>query len=142
MTPVGELRVAIPLGIETYNMPWYWVLPVAVAGNLVPGIFWLLALPRVAGWLTSFPNPAGLLLMWRSEKLRHAQAGRFYHHQAVALVLLVAIPLPLTGVWTGTLAAWVFGITFWRALLPIALGAAIAGSVVTALTELGLHILG
>ena len=142
MTPIGELRASIPLGIETYDLPWYLVLPVAVAGNLVPGIFWLVVLPRAGGYLISFPNPVGRLLLWRSERLRRLQGERFHRHRNMALVLLVAVPLPFTGVWSGSLAAWVFEIPFRPALLCIALGAVIAGGVVTALTELGIHLLG
>ncbi len=142
MTPIGELRASIPLAIQTYELPWYEVLPLAVAGNLVPALFWLLALPRLGSYLVSFPNPAGCLLMWRSERLRRLQGERFRRHRNLALILLVAVPLPFTGVWSGTLAAWVFEIPFRPALLCIALGAAIAGGVVTALTALGLHLIG
>ena len=142
MTPIGELRASIPLGIETYDLPWYRVLPLAVAGNLVPALFWLVVLPRAGGYLISFPNPVGRLLLWRSERLRHLQGERFRRHRNVALILLVAVPLPFTGVWSGSLAAWVFEIPFRPALLCIALGAVIAGGVVTALTELGIHLLG
>ena len=142
MTPLGELRASIPVGIETYGLAWHWVLPIAVAGNLVPGIFWLLALPRIGGYLVSFPNPLGRLILWRSERLRRLHAERFQRQQRLALVLLVAVPLPLTGVWTGALAAWVFEIPFRSAFPCIALGAVIAGCVVTGLTELGLHFLG
>ena len=142
MAPIGELRASIPLGIETYELPWHQVLPLAVAGNLVPALFWLAVLPRVGGYLVSFPNPVGRLLLWRSERLRRLQGERFRRHGNAALVLLVAVPLPFTGVWSGSLAAWVFEIPFRRAFLCITLGAVVAGSVVTALTELGLHLIG
>ncbi len=142
MAPIGELRASIPLGIETYGLSWYQVLPLAAAGSLVPGVFWLVALPRIGSYLVSFPNPAGRLLIWRSERLRRLQGERFRGHRNMALVLLVAVPLPFTGVWSGALAAWVFEIPFRPALLCITLGAVIAGGVVTALTELGLHLLG
>ena len=142
MTPIGELRASIPLGIETYGLDWYRVLPIAVAGNLVPALFWLVALPRISGYLRSFANPVGRLLTWRSERLRRMKGESFRRHRNLALILLVAVPLPFTGVWSGSLAAWVFEIPFRPAFLCIALGAVIAGGVVTALTELGLHLLG
>ena len=148
MAPFCELRCAIPLGMESYNLPWIgklgyglpWhnVFIVAVLGNLVPALFWLLVLPRIGVWLTAFPNPAGRFLSWRSEKLRKANVERFHRHGALALMLLVAIPLPMTGVWTGSLAAWVFDISFHRALPPIVCGVIIAGVVVTSLTGLGI----
>lgn len=150
MAPVCELRCSIPLGMESYNLPWlgergydlawYGVLPVAVVGNLIPALFWLLVLPRIGTALTRFPNPLGKFLMWRSEALRRQNAGRFHRYGALALTVLVAIPLPLTGVWTGCLAAWVFEIPFRKALPPIALGATIAGIIVAGLTGAGIAV--
>lgn len=150
MAPVCELRCSIPLGMESYelpwlgargyDLPWYGVLPVSVAGNLAPGVFWLLALPWLGQVLTSVPNPVGRLLLWRSEQLRRSNAQRFHRYGALALAAFVAVPLPLTGVWTGCLVAWVFEIPFWRALLSIALGALIAGAIVTGLTILGIFV--
>ena len=67
MAPICELRCSIPLGMESYDLPivgtqgydlpWYGVFPVSVIGNLVPALFWLLVLPRLGLFLTSFPNP-------------------------------------------------------------------------------------
>ena len=140
MTPIGELRLSIPVGIETYGLPWYGVFPISVIGNLVPGLFWLLVLPRLGLLLASHPNPLGRLLEWRSAQLRRWNAQRFHRHGALALTLLVAVPLPMTGVWTGCLAAWAFEIPFRKALPPIALGALIAGAIVTGLTMLGIFV--
>ena len=140
MTPVGELRVAIPLGMQHYGLPWYGVLPIAIIGSLVPALFLLLALPRLGHLLTSFPNPLGKLITWRSEQLRRRNAQRFQNYGSLALLVLVSVPLPLTGVWTGCLAAWVFEIPFRQALPPIALGAVIAGGIVTGLTSLGIFV--
>lgn len=150
MAPICEVRCAIPLGMERYHLPWlgvygydlawYGVLPLATIGSLVPALFWLLVLPRLGRFLTSFSNPVGAILLWRSEALRRRNAEKFHRYGALALTVLVAIPLPLTGVWTGCLAAWVFEIPFWRALLPIALGAIIAGIIVTGLTSLGVWV--
>ena len=140
MTPIGELRIAIPIGMGRYDLPWYGVLPVAVIGNLIPGIFWLLVLPRLVSLLNRFPNPLGSLIRLRSESLRKHNTQRFQKYGAGALALLVAIPLPITGVWTGTLAAWTFEIPFRRALPAIALGALTAGIIVTGLTGAGIMV--
>ena len=132
--------MAIPVGMGRYDLPWYGVLPIAVIGNLVPGVFWLLVLPRLAAFLTSFSNPLGALLLWRSRVLRERVSQKFQRHGPLALTVLVAVPLPITGVWSGCLAAWTFEIPFWRALPPIALGAVIAGVIVTGLTALGVFV--
>ena len=150
MAPICELRCSIPMGMESYDLPvlgrvgfdlpWYGILPVSVIGNLVPALFWLLVLPRLGLFLTSFSNPVGRILVWRTEHLRRRNAEKFHKYGSLALVALVAVPLPFTGVWTGCLAAWVFEIGFWKALPPIALGALIAGIIVTSLTGLGIHV--
>ncbi len=135
MTPIGELRLAIPLGIER-GMPWYAAFGWAVLGNLVPVVFLLWALEPLSKVLTSFPNPAGRLLQWRARRLRETRAQAFQRWGALALVPFVAIPLPVTGAWTGCLAAWVFGVRRRTAFPAIVLGVLLAGVIVTALTEL------
>lgn len=137
MTPIGELRLAIPLGMGRYDLPWYGVLPIAVMGNLIPGIFWLMVLPRLGSMLSRLPLVGGFL-RWRSEALRKRNAERFHKHGSAALALMVALPLPITGVWTGCLAAWTFEIPFRRALPAIAAGVLIAGIIVTGLTGAGI----
>ena len=57
------------MGIETYGLDWHWVLPLAVAGNLIPALIWLVALPRIGSYLVSFPNPVGRLISWRSGEI-------------------------------------------------------------------------
>ena len=138
MTPIGELRLAIPIGMGRYDLPWYGVLPIAVVGNLAPAVFCFLALPRLVTLLEHFPNPFISFLRWRSEALRRHNADRFHKYGAGALALLVAVPLPLTGVWTASLAAWAFETPPRRAFPPIAVGAVVAGIVVTVLTWVGI----
>ena len=147
MAPICELRCAIPLGMQSYELPWlgtlgygrvwYGVLPAALFGNMVPAFFLILVLPKLGALLTGFANPVGHFLVWRSKKLRQVHSQRFDKYGALTLLLLVAVPLPLTGVWTASLAAWVFEIPLRRAILPIAVGASIAGAIVTTLTAMG-----
>lgn len=140
MTPVGELRVAIPIAIYTYDIAWYVALPVAVVGNIVPVLVLVPSLNRLSGFLLSFPNPAGRFLLWQENRLRRMHSHRFERYGALALVIFVAIPLPLTGAWTGSLAAWTFHIPPGRAILLIALGVLIAGLIVTVATLGGMEL--
>jgi uncharacterized membrane protein len=140
MTPVGELRLAIPLAITGYNVPWFAALPISLVGNVVPVLILVPGLNRVSRFLLSFPNPAGKLLVWQEDRLRRVQSRRFDRYGALALVILVAIPLPMTGAWTGSLAAWTFGIPPRRAIPLIALGVLIAGLIVTVVTLSGIEL--
>jgi uncharacterized membrane protein len=136
MTPIGELRLAIPLGISK-GVPWALALPIAMIGNMVPVLLLIPGLDRLSRFLLSFPNPIGRVLTWRVERLRQTHTSRFQRYGAVALVVLVAIPLPMTGAWTGSLAAWIFRVPARQAIPLIAMGVVIAGLIVTALTVSG-----
>ena len=140
MTPIGELRLAIPFGIIQHDVSWYLVLPIAVGGNMVPVLILIPGLNRLSRMLSSFPNPAGKLLAWQENRLRRVQSRRFDRYGGLALVILVAIPLPMTGAWTGSLAAWTFGIPPRRAIPLIALGVLIAGLIVTVVTLSGIEL--
>ena len=138
MTPVGELRFSIPLGIYTLDMPWYQVLPISIVGNIVPVLFIIPGLHKAAALLHKQPTFLTRVLDWRTQSLLSTYDKRFAKYGATFLVVLVAIPLPITGVWTGSLASWAFGIPARRAIPLIALGVVIAGVIVTVLTVTGI----
>lgn len=140
MSPIAELRAAIPLGIIEFGQPWYLVLVLSLLGNMIPVFFLLWLLPRLSMLLSSSPNPVGRFLNWRAERLRTTQGNRFKKYGALFLIPLVAVPLPFTGAWTGCIAAWVFDIPPRKALLLIAIGVLIAGVIVTILTYLGIKL--
>ena len=115
-------------------------LPIAVVVNMVPVLILMPGLNRTSRMLSSFPNPAGRLLAWQENRLRRVQSRRFDRYGGLALVILVAIPLPMTGAWTGSLAAWTFGIPPRLAIPLIALGVLIAGLIVTVVTLSGIEL--
>ncbi len=139
MTPIGEVRLAVPLAMHTYDMVWYQALVWGLLGNLVPVPLLLWALEPLSRLLVATPNPVGRVLMWRAAKLRESQSRSFQRWGALALFLFVAIPLPLTGAWSGCLLAWAMGIPFRKALLANALGVLGAAIIVTALTQLSVN---
>jgi uncharacterized membrane protein len=124
------------------GMPWYQVLPISLVGNLVPVFFLVLGLERISGLLQRFPNPVGRLLTWRADRFRRTHSERFHRYGAVVLVAFVAVPLPFTGAWTASLAAWVFQVPPRSAIPLIALGVVIAGGIVTAASLMGLRLSG
>jgi len=132
--PVAELRGGIPLAISQGYPPAAAYL-LAVLGNLA-------VVPLV---LVGLQYGEALLLRWKASRAllewvfaRTRRKGRLIERAGpAALVLLVAIPLPGTGAWTGAIAARLFGIPMRRSLPWIALGVLIAGIVVL-LVSLGL----
>jgi uncharacterized membrane protein len=133
-SPIAELRLAIPLAINTFNFPWYYALLIAIIGNLLPVPFILLFL-ETATRLLSKVAIFKRMLDWLFERTR--RRGRVIErYKRIGLVLFVAIPLPVTGAWTGSLAAVIFGLSFKRAFLSILVGITIAGIIVTCLSLL------
>ncbi|GAB6392534.1 MAG: small multidrug export protein [Treponematales bacterium] len=152
--PISELRGAIPFAAAR-GLPWFAAYPLAVCVN---------ALAAPACWL--FLSTAHRLFYGAADGGGAGEAGggglRWYRRlfdRFVArarerlrpgverwgwfgLALFVAVPLPVTGAWTGTLGAWVLGLGRRRTLAAVFLGVLISGAVVTAVTVLGVKALG
>lgn len=139
MTPLGELRLAIPLGLVKFGLPWPTVFALAVAGNIVPLPFLYLALRAAGDPLERARNPLGALLRWRTQQIRRRYGAGAARLDLLALVILVGIPLPLTGAWTGTLVVWALRIPPRRGLAGVVLGVFMAGAIVTALAFAGVE---
>lgn len=133
--PIVELRGAIPVAINVLDMPWYSAFALAFLGNLLPVPFILLFLEAVTRFLSRIAF-FKRLLDWLFERTR--RRGRMLEkYKRIGLVLFVAIPLPITGAWTGSLIAVLFGMPFKHAFLSITIGVVIAGAIVTSLSLLG-----
>jgi len=134
-SPISELRGAIPWAILKYHFPWYYAFLFAIIGNLLPVPFILLFLNTLS-WLLSKVSIFNRILQWLFERTR--RRGKIIErYERIGLILFVAIPLPVTGAWTGSLAAVLFGLKFKHALLSIFIGILIAGTIVTWVTLLG-----
>jgi uncharacterized membrane protein len=133
--PIFELRGALPVAINLFHFPWYYALPLAIIGNLLPVPLILLFLDRVVRLLSKI-GIFEKMFHWLFERTR--RQGRIVErYERIGLTLLVAIPLPVTGAWTGSLVAVLFGLKFRNAFLSISIGVIIAGAIVTSLCLLG-----
>jgi uncharacterized membrane protein len=129
MLPVTELRGSIPWATFVLDMPWYQAYLWSVLGNFLP-------VPIILKFLSKAEQILG---RWKIfEKFfewlyarTHRRGKVIEKYRALGLILFVAIPLPVTGAWTGSVAAYIFGIKFWRAVVCIAAGICVAGIVVT-----------
>jgi uncharacterized membrane protein len=134
MIPIFELRGAIPIGVLSYDLPLWKVFPIAVAGNMVPIFFILLFFDLITRFCFQVPFLKKILEAIFARTRRKGKVIEQY--EEIGLMLFVAIPLPITGAWTGSLAAYLFGLKFWKSILFIFLGVLIAGVVVSFLTSL------
>jgi uncharacterized membrane protein len=134
MIPIFELRGSIPIGIHKYELPYWKVVPISLVGNMFPIFFILLFFDFVTKIFFKVPFLKKMLEAIFARTRRKTEVVQKY--EEIGLMLFVAIPLPITGAWTGSLAAYLFGLRFWKSILFIFLGVCIAAVVVTFLTSL------
>lgn len=137
MTPIGELRLALPSGVLIYGLDFKWAFLISVIGNLVPVVFLLLLLDPVSEILSRW-IVFKRFFDWLFERTRKKSEERISKYGAIALISFVAIPLPFTGAWTGAIIAFLFNIPFKKAFPLISLGVIIAGVIVSILIKVGL----
>lgn len=140
MLPVSELRGAIPIAIRVYGMAPVDAFVSAVIGNMIPVIPLLLFLEPVSNFLRRW-NIWDKFFTWLFTRTHKNHSKEFEKYGTLALAIFVAIPLPMTGAWSGCAAAFVFGIKFRNALLAIASGVIVAGIIVTLVTVAGISMI-
>ena len=137
--PISELRGGIPFAIAN-NVPWYIAFALAVSVN---------ALVAPACWFFfSTLHKLFIKINWyRKFFERIIERARNKLHDSVerwgwlGIAVFVAIPLPLTGAWTGTLGAWVLGLSKRKTMIAVIIGVVIAGTIVTVVVLLGIQVL-
>jgi uncharacterized membrane protein len=134
-SPISELRGAIPIAVGVYDFPWYYAFIFGIIGNLIPVPFILLFLDYIIPVLCKIPL-LDRLVQWFLARTR--RRGKIVERfERIGLALFVAIPLPITGAWTGSILAVLLGLKFRQSFLSIACGVIIAGIIVTSATVLG-----
>lgn len=140
MLPVVELRAGLPYGIAL-GLDYPIALAAAVLGNMIPVPLIILFIRQIFKWLrTVFPRCDRLIT--RLENKAHLKGDLVRKYSAVGLCILVAIPLPGTGAWTGALVAALLDLRLKKAVPAIFLGVLIAAAIMTMLTFGVLHIFG
>ena len=139
MVPVLELRGAIPVGVAAGLSPWVACVT-AILGNLVPVPFIMLLIRNIFDWLrdTKFFGPKIVAL----EQRAHLKGRVVRKYRLAGLIILVGIPLPGTGAWTGALGASFLNMGFKSTVTSVSLGVIIAGVIMAVVSAFGLHIFG
>ena len=132
MVPVIELRGAIPAAVIA-GMDIRLALVVSIIGNLVPAPFIIVFIRKIFKWLQG--KSRWLVdLVRRMEAKADAKKAQVLKYEFWGLMILVAIPLPGTGAWTGALVAAMLDMQLKRAFPAIAAGVVTAGLIVTIAT--------
>jgi len=131
MLPVFELRGAIPIGFFYYHLSLWKVFLVALLGNIFITLILLLFLEKISlffkrqkNFLKSFWD-----LLLNHYYLKHKKTIEILG--VIALVIFVAIPLPFTGAWSGSLVAFIFNLPFKKSFPLISIGVILAGILVS-----------
>ena len=133
--PIFELRGAVPIGIILFQLPVLKTAVYSVIGNMIPIIPILLLFEPVYTRLSRFRS-MDRFFEWIFKRTR--RKGKLIERlKVVGLILFVAIPLPVTGAWTGSIAAFLFRIPLWQSIPAILIGVIIA-CILVSLASLGI----
>lgn len=128
MVPVIELRGAIPAAM-LYDIPWEEAYLVTVAGSMVPVPFLIIFARKIINWMKRWERLRSIA--HRLEQKARRNIRKVERFRWLGLCLLVAVPLPGTGAWTGALVASVLRMRILHALSAIGVGCMISGLIIT-----------
>ena len=146
MFPLIELKGAIPIGTGIFGLKLWQVAPLAYLGSTVISVleFFLLIpifnLLKKIGFIKKFVLKVEGIFDRKAQEIAKKTEGSA-EKQAKRIMIwslfaFVAVPFPVTGVWTGTAIAVFLGLKFHESILPIAAGNLVAGAIITLLTYL------
>ena len=138
MIPIIELRGGLPFGVAL-GLPYHLAFPAAVLGNIIPAPFIIVYIRRVFLLMRRYlPRLNGLVD--KLERKAHLKGQKVRRYQYLGRWIFVAIPLPGTGAWTGSLVAAFLNMRLKQALPAVVLGVMTAGCIMTALTHVGINL--
>lgn len=136
MTPVGELRLALPVAVLGYHLPAWQAFLWSVLGNMIPATVILAFAGPFHRWIE---NKSGFFAgRWvrALARAQHKFEGDFAKYGLIGLMIFIGVPLPGTGAYTGALAAFVFGIPIKKSW-PYVFGGVIISGLITLLLTVG-----
>ena len=135
MLPITELRFSIPYFILKEQLLWEKVFLISILGNIFIGL------------LIRYIIAPIMILMKKNKYLKKiinyilnrtkTKSKIINNYKMVGLILFIGIPLPLTGVWTGALASYLFSISKKRSMIGIIVGVLMSSIIVLSLTLIG-----
>lgn len=132
MVPIIESRGAIPYGVGILNLPPLEVALAAFAGSMIPVPFLLVFLRPIFKWLRNLSFFRKLIDRYTHRTMKKINKTKKF--STGALILFVGVPLPSTGVWTGSFAASLVNLRYRHGFVAILIGNFIACSLITILT--------
>ena len=134
MLPITELRGSIPFAIGYFDMAPWLAFVISIFGDIIPAILIVSFLKPTATWLSKHSCIFEKLFNWWFNRVMKNFEKKYLKYGVWALLIFVAIPLPVTGAWSGSVASFLLEIPRKKALLFISGGVIIAGIIVTLLS--------
>ena len=138
MVPIIELRGGIPFGVAM-GLPYHLAFPFAVVGNVLPAPFIIVYIRKIFLMMRRY-LPKLNHMVDKLETKAHLKGQQVSKYKYIGLWLFVAIPLPGTGVWTGSLAAAFLDMRLKKAFPAVFLGVITAGCIMLTLTHVGINL--
>ncbi len=132
--PISELRGAIPLAIGVFHFSAIKALLLSVVGNIAPVLPLLYFWHKLSKVLSQHLYWANRFFNWLFERTRVRHTQLFTAMGVIGLFIFTAIPLPLTGAWSATIAAFIFDLPLRKSFYAISLGVITAGCIVLVAT--------
>ena len=131
MIPIAELRVSIPVALGVYELPVWQAIFFSVIADIFIAAIVIYFLGAIHKFLYGKQKWINSIFDWIFQRTRKKFFKKYEVWGNLALVLFVAIPLPITGAWTASVASWMFGISKEKSLFFISIGVIISACIVT-----------
>jgi len=136
MIPIAELRVSIPVALGIYQLPVWQVIFFSIVADILIATMIIYYLGPIYNFLSGKSRLIDDFFAWIFRRTRKKFEPKYEIWGNIALMLFVAVPLPITGAWTGSIASWLFGMPKSKSLFYVSLGVIISAGIVT-LVSLG-----
>ncbi len=129
MLPIAELRGAIPVALTMFKFGITKSFLLALTGNFLFVLPFLWFLNHLHKYMMSIKWYNKFFSWWFNRVKSKTQNIEKYEY--IGLSIFVAIPLPMTGAWSGCVASYLLGLNLWKSTIAIFVGIIIAGIIVT-----------
>lgn len=140
MVPLIEQRGAIPIGTIAYNINPFLVFFISLIGSFVPAPFVYFFFNKILAWMKTI-KAFDKFTNFVDKKIQKG-AKKIEKYTEIGLITFVGIPLPTTGLWTGSAIAAFLGLDFKKSMVCVFLGGVISAAIITALSVAAPAILG
>jgi uncharacterized membrane protein len=138
LSPLGEARVGIPYGVVN-DVPIFWSFLIGWIANLLvfPLFFKSISLMNTLLWKYKYYKISAIYL---SKKAKSKTKNSIAKYGAWGLLVFVMIPLPITGAYTGTIAAYILKMEYTKSLIATSIGVTISSIIITAMMYFGVNL--